>query len=156
MKAVGPSAERFEHAGSLLAKARIEAAEREASLRRGEGVSGELALNSKAFVELASMGESGRLGRALIDEQHFLEHLRSGVAALTQDPRTAADELLSAAELRPERADVHLYVSAAMQRLHIDRAAQAALARALELCPRALETPAGVRASKLGLPSPRP
>ncbi len=152
--AVGPGADRFVRAGALLANARIEAAEFEARLRRGEGLQAEAFENSQACRELASMGEGGKLSRALIDEQRFLAQLRAGVAAIALDPRSAVDRLLSAAELRPERGDVHLYIAAALQRLGSARGAAAALARALELCPRALETPAGKRASGLGLPSP--
>ncbi len=154
ISAVGPGADRFVRTGALLAGARIEAAEYEARLRRAAGLQAEPFENSKTCRELASMGEGGKLSRAMLDEQRFLAHLRAGVAAITLDPRSAVDRLLSAAELRPERADVHLYVAAALQRLGSARGAAAALARALELCPRALETPAGRRAAGFGLPSP--
>lgn len=151
--AVGPAADRFVRAGALLAGARIEAAGLEARLRRGEGSQALPFENSQTCRELASMVEGGKLSRALIDEQRFLAQLRAGVAAITLDPRAAADLLLSAAELRPERADVHLYIAAALQRLGSARGAAAALARALKLCPRALETPAGKRAAGFGLPA---
>ena len=103
-------------------------------------------------MELASLTRGGKLARALIDEQSFLADLREGVARIASDPRAAADYLISAVEIRPERADVHLYVSAAMLRLGSESVAREALGRALELCPRALETSAGMRAAKLGLP----
>ena len=151
---VGERAERFVRAGELLVGARIEAANFEARLRRGGAAAGDLLANSRDFDALAQSQEAGQLGRALIDEQRFLALLREGVAAIGRDPRVAADRLLAAAELRPERADAQLYVAAAMAALGDPAAARAALARAVELCPRALETPAGLRAVSLGLAVP--
>ncbi len=155
-RAVGPNAARFEQAGALLAAARIAAAESEASLREGKVSAADPTANSREFTELRAHREASQLGRGLLLEQRFLAQLRAGVAALDTQPGVAADHLLSAAELRPERADAHLYVAAAMLRIGSDRAARAALARAIELCPRALETPAGLRAARLGLPKPGP
>jgi hypothetical protein len=153
MSAVGAEAPRFVRSGKLLVDARIEAANFEARLRQG-GASGlDWLGTSRVFEALAESKQAGQLGRALIDEQRFLAHLRAGGASLTRDPRAAADHWLSAAELRPERADAQLYVAAALTRLGDALGARAALARAIELCPRALETPAGVRAAGYGLPA---
>ncbi len=151
-KAVGPSSERFAHAALLLSRTRIAAADFEALLRRSSAKPGELLEKSNDFIELAATAESGQLGRALLDEHSFLTNLREGVASISTDPGSAADRLLSAAELRPQRADAHLYVAAAMFRLGNERAARAALQRAIELCPRVLQTSAGLRATRLGLP----
>jgi len=153
--ALGARAQAFERAGRLLLDARIEAARFEARLRLGGAAADELLANSSSFEALAQCEEAGELGRALLDEQRYLALLREGVAAIPRDPRRAADRLLSAAELRPERADAQLYVAAALQAVGDAGAAHAALARAMELCPRALETPAGLRATKLGLRAPR-
>ena len=152
IRAAGADAERYMQAAELLARARIQAAEFESSLRGSGGKPGQLLANSAEFRALGALPEAGQLGRALIDEQRFLAHLREGVALIANDPRTAVDHLLSAAELRPERADAHVYVAAAMLRLGSERAARAALARSLKTCPRILETAAGVRATALGLP----
>jgi spermidine synthase len=150
--AAGEHAERFEHAGSVLARARLDAAAFETGLRTAAAQAGDSFAGSAHLRELASSSDAGALGRALVSEQRFLACLRAGVSLIGSDAQSAADRLLEAAELRPERADVHLYVAAAMQRLGSARAARAAYARALELCPRALETSAGLRALKLGLP----
>jgi len=61
----------------------------------------------------------------------------------SQEGSAAAAALLArAAALRPERADVHAYLSVALERLGSDRAVEA-MGRALELCPRLLETRVG-------------
>jgi hypothetical protein len=62
----------------------------------------------------------------------------------------ALEPLLTAAESRPERADVHLYTAVALGRIG-SPAASSALARALELCPRLASTSEGARARGLGL-----
>ena len=59
--------------------------------------------------------------------------------------------LVSAAELRPERADCHLYLAVALQRNGAATAARAAWAKAHELCPDIMETKQGKRALALGL-----
>lgn len=67
--------------------------------------------------------------------------------------QAALEKLTLAAELRPGRADVHLFVALAAGRLgHVDLA-QKAGQRARALCPRLLETPQGQRALELGLPA---
>lgn len=86
------------------------------------------------------------------DEVEFLYQLRRGVSALqSQHAEAALDALVRAAELRPERGDVHVYLAAARAQLGLDDGARASLAKARELCPRILETPAGLRARQLGL-----
>jgi spermidine synthase len=94
----------------------------------------------------------------LLQELEFRTSLRAGEAALRSgqidDP--GIERLVRAAELRPERADVHLYLAAAWRQRGDVRLAQAALYRALDLCPRAFETPAGLRARAYGLTSPPP
>ncbi len=86
----------------------------------------------------------------------FEAALREGYALLASggDERAlgeAAARLVRAVQLRPERADAHAYLGAALRRLGSDRA-QGELARALELCPRLAETPVGARLARLGVP----
>ncbi len=57
---------------------------------------------------------------------------------------------LEAAELRPERADVALYLAVARERAG-DPDARAALERAAALCPGLARTPEGLRGRSLGL-----
>ena len=87
-------------------------------------------------------------------ERRFLRSLRAGVGLLRdRSPaaaRAAVDELLAAAELRPRRADAHLYLAVALTRLG-SAAGDRALARALDLCPNLASTGAGIRAAELGL-----
>ena len=86
-------------------------------------------------------------------EVDFLTALRSGVSSLASGAvEPAAQRLLDAAELRPERADVHLYVAAALARDGMAKGARAAAAKALELCPGVARTPQARRAVELGLP----
>ncbi|HUR29287.1 MAG TPA: hypothetical protein VM509_13955, partial [Planctomycetota bacterium] len=148
-----PGAEERIDVARLLLAARIEAAEEEATLR---GLPATARRTESALDQLELRGKDtiGRLGVALLEERTYLALLRRGVASIERDPGRAADDLLSAAELRRERADVHLYVAAALARQGNADAARAAQARALELCPRVLDTPAGLRASKLGLLRP--
>ena len=69
----------------------------------------------------------------------------------SQEGSAAAAALLSrAVALRPERADVHAYLSVAMQRLGSDRAPKA-MTKALELCPRLLETRVGEQLTAWGV-----
>lgn len=90
-----------------------------------------------------------------------LEHSRArlaGLAALSLDPspagaRAALPQLLRAAELRPERADAHLFVAVALERMGELEAARAALRRAREQCPRIALTPPGLQARRLGFPA---
>jgi hypothetical protein len=87
-----------------------------------------------------------------VDEVTFLGALRRGVARLgAGEPLEALGPLTTAAELRPERADVHLYLAAALQAQGAESAAAAAWSAARERCPRILETSAGARALALGL-----
>ncbi len=88
----------------------------------------------------------------LLAEAEFLDVLRRGVGALAQgDARAALRDCVRAAELRPERADVHLYVAACLARLGESAASHAALARAERMCPRWRDTGVGQRALRLGL-----
>ena len=89
-------------------------------------------------------------------ELAFVEALRRGVSLLSAgDSRTALEPLTTAAELRPERGDVHLYLAAALQAAGVDAAAQRAFEAARERCPRILETPPGERVLALGFEPPR-
>jgi spermidine synthase len=66
----------------------------------------------------------------------------------------ALAKLTTAIELRPGRADLHLFMALVAQRLgHAERALRA-WEKALGLCPRILETPQGQRALQLGLRFP--
>lgn len=138
-------AEAAQRAGDRLAKARLEFAKREAALRIGRAPDDAA---SAALSALAATPGAGAQAQALIEEQAFLEHLRQGVAAIEQDPERARDALISACELRPERGDVWLYLAAAHRRAGDAKRAADALARALEYCPRILETPAGRRSAR--------
>ncbi len=86
--------------------------------------------------------------------RRFLRALRSGVSLLrdrsVSTARDALAELLVAAELRDERADVHLYLAVALERVG-SSAAGAALRTALDLCPNLARTAPGRRAVELGL-----
>ena len=68
--------------------------------------------------------------------------------------RAALSKLLAAAEQRPERADVHLFVALAADGAGQQDVALAALGRSLEQCPRILETRPGRLAVGIGF-SPR-
>lgn len=83
-------------------------------------------------------------------EREFLAALRSGVARLAADPAGALPDLVRAAELRRERADVHLYLAVALERTG-SSAAGKALDAALSRCPRLAATREGQRARALGL-----
>ncbi|MBL8863002.1 MAG: hypothetical protein JNK02_13475 [Planctomycetes bacterium] len=94
--------------------------------------------------------------RAFAAELQFLADLRAGVAALAagsaRDAALAAlDPLTSAALARPERADVHAYVAAALARI-ASPAAEKAWDAALARCPRLAQTEPGRRALELGPP----
>lgn len=88
--------------------------------------------------------------KALVREVEFVEALRVGVNLLASDAQLALPSLVKAAELQPERADVHLYLAVALQKLK-SKAAPRALERALSLCPRLAETREAERARALGL-----
>jgi tetratricopeptide (TPR) repeat protein len=66
----------------------------------------------------------------------------------------ALAKLTTAIELRPERADLHLFMALVAQRLGSAELALRAWERALGLCPRILETPQGQKAQQLGLRFP--
>jgi len=149
------AADALARALAALREARIAHAWREARRRGGELES----VSARELVRTA-LGADAALAardpevRALLEELEFLEQLRAGVAALgVSDARGGLRGCLRAAELRPERADVHLYVAAALHALGQSAGAQAALAKAQQLCPRWRETPQGQRALRLGLPA---
>jgi spermidine synthase len=149
------AADALARALAALREARIAHAWREARRRGGELES----VSARELVRTA-LGADAALAardpevRALLEELEFLEQLRAGVAALgVNDARGGLRGCLRAAELRPERADVHLYVAAALHALGQSAGAQAALAKAQQLCPRWRETPQGQRALRLGLPA---
>jgi len=86
-------------------------------------------------------------------EVNFLADIRSGVSALSSSSarmaaQTALEPLISAAESRSERADVHLYNAIALERLG-SKAAAKALERALKACPKLAATPEAQNARKL-------
>jgi spermidine synthase len=83
-----------------------------------------------------------------VAEVEFLAALRSGAASLQAGGgREALEALVRAAELRPERADVHGYLAVALERAGRTDAAAAAWERALRACPGFERTPAGARAA---------
>ncbi len=136
-----------------LREARIASAWSEARRRAG-------ARDEPDALELAKTAFGAEFARAraepevaqFLSEAEFLDALRRGVAALAQgDARAALRDCVRAAELRSERADVHLYVAACLTQLGEQAAAQAALARAERGCPRWRETSVGQRALRLGL-----
>lgn len=140
---------------AALREARIASAWSEARRRAGSR-------SEPDALELAAAAFGPRLERAraepevalFLAEAEFLDALRRGVAALAQgDARAALRDTVRAAELRGERADVHLYVAACLARMGERAAAQAALARAERTCPRWRETAVGQRALRLGLDS---
>ena len=144
--------------GALLA-ARIALAEIERDLARGSLTVDAAEREAEAAVAFAA-APGDREVRDLALHVAFLWALRGGVARLQAgDPHGALDELVLAAELRGERADVHLYLAAAFAELGLAEGAERALAAALERCPRAAETPAGARVRSLGFdarPGARP
>ena len=141
--------------GDLLA-ARTALAEIERDLARGSLALDEARARAEAAVAFAA-ARGDREVRDLAEHVAFLWALRGGVALLQAgDPRGAVDELVLAAELRGERADVHLYLAAALAELDLAEASERALAAALERCPRAAETPAGARVRSLGFEVPAP
>lgn len=83
-------------------------------------------------------------------EREFLASIRRGVAELANDAQAALPDLVRAAELRRERADVHLYLAVALEKLGNPSAAKA-LQAALDRCPAIARTKEGARARQLGL-----
>ena len=69
------------------------------------------------------------------------------------EPRVALELFREAQRLRPRRAAVHLHAALAAHRAGEPQVARELADLAYELCPRLLETPEGVRLSKLGLPA---
>lgn len=135
---------RYAHARD---EARVRGAAVEAT---SSGASGELALREALVRARELLGEDRELDE-LASEIAFLEDVRAGVALLSaRDDRAALEPLRRAVLARPERADVHLYAAIALERVG-DPNAGKALRRALESCPRLLETPAGRTAQRLGL-----
>ena len=136
-----------------LREARVAHARAELLHRLGQASAAEArAISEEALAPALELAPGDPEVRELAGEIRFLGALRSGVAMLDAGAaRAALEPLLDAAELRAERADVHLYVAGALARAGELRGAQAAAARALELCPRAAETAQGRRAIELGL-----
>ncbi|MBK7644013.1 MAG: hypothetical protein IPJ19_13345 [Planctomycetes bacterium] len=88
--------------------------------------------------------------QAFVEEREFLVVLRRGVSQLASDPQAALPDLVRAAELRGERADVHLYLAVALERTGNPNAAKA-LRAARQRCPQIARTREGLRARQLGL-----
>lgn len=138
-----------------LRAARIAAADRAAELRgarRERSRSADLEARLTAARSL-QVGDPD-LARFVL-ETEFLDAQWSGLAALAASPARDAAELaleplVRAAELRRERADVHLHVAIALERLG-SQAAQKALDEALARCPRLAETAEGESARRLGI-----
>jgi hypothetical protein len=94
--------------------------------------------------------------RRFEDEVAFLADIQTGVSLLRSSPERAAAEaalepLISAAERRRERADVHLYAAVALARLS-SPAAEKALGEALRRCPAIARTEAGEIAAACSMP----
>ncbi len=90
--------------------------------------------------------------RELEGDIAFVADLRAAVGALASQGNLAQalGSLRRAANARPERGDVRLYLALALERAG-DPTAPAELARALEVCPGIARTPAGERCRSLGL-----
>jgi len=134
-----------------LHEARLAKARTEYELRAGQLTSEQAGAQSLAA--LSPFGAAARGDaevREFLGEIEYLLALRKGVDALQHDT-DAVQPLLRAAELRPERADSHLYLGIALTRAGSAQAARAALAKARELCPRIADTSAGHFAQELGL-----
>jgi spermidine synthase len=103
----------------------------------------------------AALGRGDPALEHLVSELAFLEAVRTGVTRLSAgDARSALEPLTTAAELRPERGDVHLYLAAALQAVGVDAGARAAYAAAIERCPRIFLTPPGERVLGWGFRPP--
>ncbi len=136
-----------------LALARVVHARAERDVRTGVRSPNELRLAlDEALAPARRLAPADPEVEGFLRQVRFLRSIRDGVALLAQGrPRAASGRLLDAAELMPERADVHLYLALALQQLELDAGARAAFERARELCPRILETTPGRRALALGL-----
>ncbi|MFT5052885.1 MAG: spermidine synthase [Chlamydiales bacterium] len=76
----------------------------------------------------------------------------AGILALSQgQPRAALTPLLDAVDQRPRCADLYLFLAVALQRTGDHEHARDAIERAIELCPRVLETQQGQAALRFGL-----
>jgi spermidine synthase len=154
--ATSSSRDRSEALAALRA-GRVAHARAESEYRRGRRTAAQVTQAARpelARARALAPNDPEVLGFA--EELEFLDELRQGVAGLQSglDDESAAQHLLTAAQRRPERADVHLYLAVALRRVSMPggtAASEAARNRALELCPRILETPAGERARQLGL-----
>ena len=139
----------------VLREARIAHGWAELAARRGE--SSPEAPRERALEALAALDPAGRRDPEVLafrEELEFTASLRRGVAALgSGDVATAVREVVTAAELRPERGDVHAYAAAALHAAGDLRAARSAAQKALQSCPQIARTPAGARAMQLGLPA---
>jgi spermidine synthase len=155
--AAGATAAELWSGQRALARARAAHAWDEA-VARGASCDEPLRPSAAAELEEAArrLGRDDPALRAFAEELRFLDALRDGVARLSAgDARAAVPELVTAAELRPERGDVHLYLSAALQEVGAGDGARAAWKAAHERCPRILQTSAGARVLALGFAEPR-
>jgi len=76
----------------------------------------------------------------------------AGVLALSQgQARASLKPLLDAVDMRPDCADLYLYLAVALQRTGDLEHGRDSVKRAIELCPGVLETPQGAAAIRLGL-----
>lgn len=148
-----PTADATLHAARAVLEARIALGWSEIEVRTGRLDAA--AARERALAALTGLtSEQLRLPcvSQLRQELDFTASVRLGIAHLNAgELRAALDELLRAAELRSERADVHAYVAAVLERAGKHEAAAAALKRALSICPRLYETPVGDRLRGLGL-----
>jgi tetratricopeptide (TPR) repeat protein len=134
-----------------LHEARLAKARTEFEIRAGSlGADQARARSIDALLPFGADARSDAEVREFLGEVDYLLALRKGVEAL-QRGTDAVQPLLRAAELRPERADSHLYLGLALTRAGSAEGARAALAKARELCPRIAETAAGKFALELGL-----
>ncbi len=135
---------------ALLRAARVAWAAEELAARGDGSLSRAEASSSAELLSRAGQlaGTDPELGDFAAEVQ-FITELRAGVSALAgpRSPEAAAAAVRSlnrALALRPERADVHWYMAAALDRLGRPEAREAEQ-RALELCPGIARTPAGLR-----------
>ncbi len=141
-----PAAEPGRAAGLRALRRARELAAREEARLRGLALP-ELQIDPGAGAELAAADPEVILFE---QEREFLGALRRGVARLASDPQGALPDLVRAAELRRERADVHLYLALALEKTGNASSAKA-IAAALERCPAIARTREGARARQLGL-----
>ena len=123
--------------------------------RRGLSVPGE-GPGAALDVWLARLGDGDDPEVQQFRRQVKFDAMRTGGVkdlAAGRDSEALA-KLTTAIEMRPERADLHLFMALVAQRLGSAELALRAWERALGLCPRVLETPQGQRAQQLGLRFP--